>query len=86
MAKEFRLSHTLIEQTLRSVATDHIDCFDELRAGPTVREREQRRTVMHHTRNARSRALCANEMMVLQLNISFLAGTFALITWSILAL
>ena len=41
---------------------------------------------MHHTRNARPRALCASEMMALQLNISFLAGAFALIAWSILAL
>jgi hypothetical protein len=86
MAKEFRLSHTFMEQTLGGVTTDHLDYFDELRAGPTVRERERRRTIMHHTRNARPRALCASEMMALQLNISFFAGAFALIAWSILAL
>jgi hypothetical protein len=87
MAKEFRLSHTFMEQTLGGVTTDHLDCFDELRAGSTVREREQRRTIMHHTRSARPRALCANEMMAHELNnISFLAGAFALIAWSILAL
>jgi hypothetical protein len=83
--KEFRLSNTLIEQTLSvprpKIRTVSASSAPDCRSGRGVME-----TKMQDARTARAMALCAHDTRSRWLGVGLLAGAFSLITWCIIAL